>query len=618
MTWSLRRKLLVGYGLVLGLAAVVFGWALVNLLRLGAASEAILSENYRSIEAAEHMIDALERQDSGVLLFILGYEDEGVQQFQANESQFSQWFARAEDNVTIPGEADVIGAIDSSYAAYLVAFTSLLRTPASEAPPSRLRYHERLLPAFRAVRRPIAALRDLNEQTMVEASDRARGLAHTAVFSVAGVGLLTLLAGIALSLILSTRLVRPIRQMRAAAGRIAAGDYDVEVPAATSDELGTLAAQFNEMTDRLRAYRDLNVERIMAEQRKGDAIIESIDDGLVIVGADLMVQGMNPAAAEAFGVDAAEAVGKHLLEVVRRERLFEHVKATVAEGAAPALPEEQTFFSVRRDDQERHYQFVATPIRTSSDAMLGVILLLRDVTQLRELDRMKSEFVATASHELKTPLTSIGMSVGLLQERAREKLSEREQALLDAAAEDVDRLKRLVHDLLDLSKIEAGKIDLDFASVPVALLFDRALQSLQMQAEKQGVTLTADAPAALSEVRADPTKITWVLTNLISNALRYTDAGGHVTLSAERAGSKVHLAVTDDGAGIPYEHQAKIFDKFVQVQGVRSGGGSGLGLAICKEIVRAHGGSIWVDSVPGQGATFTFTLPVAEATDAGP
>ncbi len=295
--WTLRKKVLLGYGIVLLLAGVAFGWALVNLLRLGDASGAILSENYRSIIAADYMIDALERQDSGVLLYILGFEDEGVRQFRENQSEFSQWLARAEDNVTIPGEAVVLRSIDSSYTEYLVAFTRSLRGNGADGP-LRMRYHEELLPSFRAVRESVSALRLLKEETMAAASDRAGRVARTATWSVTFVGVLTLLFGLAFSLVLTNRLVRPIRRMREAAEHIAAGDYDVDVPADSSDELGLLAAQFNEMTDRLRAYRDLNVERIVAEQRKGEAIIESIHDGLVIVGADLVIQGMNPAAAE--------------------------------------------------------------------------------------------------------------------------------------------------------------------------------------------------------------------------------------------------------------------------------------------------------------------------------
>ena len=172
-------------------------------------------------------------------------------------------------------------------------------------------------------------------------------------------------------------------------------------------------------------------------------------------------------------------------------------------------------------------------------------------------------------------------------------------------------MKALVSDLLDLSKAEAGKITLKFQSVPVATLFESVEKIFASQLEMHGVALTAELSGKVPDVRADPTKMTWVLTNLVSNALRYVSRGGHISLVARTVGPHVHLSVRDDGPGIHPDDQPKIFEKFVQVQG-QEGGGSGLGLAICKEIVRAHGGLIWVDSALGQGSTFTFTLAVAQ------
>ena len=617
---SLRAKIVLGYGLVFLLAGVVIAWALANLVRLGAASDAILSENYRSIEAAEQMLDALERQDSAVLLTVLGEGDEGVRQFEANQGQFARALGRAEDNVTIPGEAAVIDSIGAAYTAYAAEFSDLLRGGAgaggaAEGGAAGRLYQDRMVPPFRATEAAVARLRDLNERTMVAASDRAGAVAGRAVRSVLAVGGVALALALGLSLAFAGRIVAPLRQMEAAAQRVAAGDLTAEVPAGGSDELGALAAQFNRMTARLRAYRTINVERLVVEERKGAAVIEAVDDGLVVVRADLVVDGMNPAAGEALGVDPRLAVGRPLAEVVSDEGVLETVRAAVAaagaEAAPPAEPAE-TFLNVERGGEARHYQPVATPVRTDDDALVGAILLLRDVTKLRELDRMKSEFVATASHELKTPLTSMGMSVGLLQERAAAKLSDRERELLDAAAEDVDRLKALVRDLLDLSKIEAGRVELDLAEVPVRLLVDRAVSGLRLQADEAGVALAVDVPDGLPDVVADPTRIVWVVTNLVANALRYTDRGGHVTVAAEAAGPHVEVSVADDGEGVPVEMQGRIFDKFVQVEGERAVGGSGLGLAISKELVHAHGGTIWVDSAPGEGATFTFTLPAAD------
>jgi NtrC-family two-component system sensor histidine kinase KinB len=218
----------------------------------------------------------------------------------------------------------------------------------------------------------------------------------------------------------------------------------------------------------------------------------------------------------------------------------------------------------------------------------------------------------TASHELKTPVQSLGMSIELLQEDAAEKLTDKQKQLLSAAHEEVQRLKSLLSDLLDLSKIEAGKVEMDFTRVPVRLLVEKAISVFKARAEEQEAELSSGVPEELADVRADANKITWVLTNLISNALRYVHRAGHIRLSAERVGQWVHLSVSDDGEGIPPEYQSRIFDKFVQVRSDRAVGGTGLGLAICKEIVRAHNGVIWVDSTPGKGSTFTFTLPVAE------
>jgi len=172
-------------------------------------------------------------------------------------------------------------------------------------------------------------------------------------------------------------------------------------------------------------------------------------------------------------------------------------------------------------------------------------------------------------------------------------------------------MKALVNDLLDLSKIEAGRIELEFESVSVQTIFDHVDEIFKNQMEMKQIRLKSELTGALPRIRADANKITWVLTNLISNAQRYVSKGGHIRLMASQIGPHVHLSVRDDGPGIPPEYQSKIFQKFVQVKG-QEAGGTGLGLAICKEIVRAHGGAIWVESLPGQGCTFTFTLPVAQ------
>jgi two-component system, NtrC family, sensor histidine kinase KinB len=266
---------------------------------------------------------------------------------------------------------------------------------------------------------------------------------------------------------------------------------------------------------------------------------------------------------------------------------------------------------IKAGERIQYFSYTLSPVETESGGFLGVVVLLRDITRMKELDQLKSEFVMSASHELRTPLTSIGMSVDLLLERANDKLDSREQLLLSTAREEIARLKALVNELLDLSRIEAGKIEMDFMNCSLETLFDKVATVFAAQAAEKNVELSVSLTGELPSVYADANKITWVLTNLIGNSLRYVETGGHVVLSAERAGSQVQVSVSDDGHGIPIEYQSRVFDKFVRVREENDSTGAGLGLAICKEIVRAHKGTIWVDSMPGKGCTFSFTLPAS-------
>jgi NtrC-family two-component system sensor histidine kinase KinB len=275
------------------------------------------------------------------------------------------------------------------------------------------------------------------------------------------------------------------------------------------------------------------------------------------------------------------------------------------------MGEGEDILTIKTGEESRHYQVSIVPMKTSSGEIPGVVLLLRDITRLRELDRLKSEFVMTASHELRTPLTGINMAVKLLRESASAKLTDQERTMLEACHGEVQRLRALADDLLDLSKIEAGKLELEFQPVQPRLLGDQALSVIKPQAEAKGIALSLEVPQDLPEVTADAHKIVWVLVNLLANAVRYTDTGGHIRVAGELVGKQVHFSVIDDGEGIPLEVQPRIFDKFVHGKPRDGDGGSGLGLAISKELIKAHRGAIWVDSTPGQGSTFTFTLPVA-------
>ncbi len=607
---SLKNKILAGYGTAFLLVGLVVVWTVANLVSIGRTSEAILRENYKSILAAENMIDALERQDSAILLIYLGSVEKGTAQFRGNETLFLEWLTRAKDNITIPGEAELIEAIASDYAVYRRQFFTWTdgRDSAARLSPSSL-YQETIYPLFIKVRDACKSLRRLNEETMYTASVTAGNAARRAFWSTSIIAASALIAALIFSLLLAEKIVRPIRRFMEASRKISSGDYGVEVSVDTDDELGRLAGEFNKMAARLLHYHEMNIEQIIAEKNKGEAILSSIADGLVVFDPGLKVTGINPAARRILGLTAADTTALPCADILPGSAVCGLIRETVEAGAPPGVPDEERIAVLPADGGSRHYLYSVTAVRGRDRKLTGIVLLLRDVTRLREVERLKSDFVTAASHELRTPLTSLGMSIDLLLEHADSAFPEKDQDLLQAAHEEVHRMKALVNDLLDLSKMEAGRIDMAFENVQVSVLFDHVRTIFKGQLDIKNVVLTAKTPPTLPKVRADANKITWVLSNLISNALRYVDHGGHIELAADRIGPHVHLSVHDDGPGIEPSYHTRIFQKFVQVEG-RESGGTGLGLAICKEIVRAHGGTIWVESSSGKGSTFTFTLPI--------
>jgi NtrC-family two-component system sensor histidine kinase KinB len=228
------------------------------------------------------------------------------------------------------------------------------------------------------------------------------------------------------------------------------------------------------------------------------------------------------------------------------------------------------------------------------------------------LETMKSEFIATVSHELRTPITSLGMEVDILHKEVLGSVNEAQKKVLISAKDDVERLRKLVKDLLDLSRLESGRYTLKKEWVQIERLVGESVRSMQLQFNEKNIAIDVKIPPALPAVMVDPHQYTWVITNLLSNALRHTTPGGSVVFTAERGESELLISIADTGEGIPKEYQDTIFEKFVQVKGVSqtTPGSVGLGLAIAREVVEEHGGKIWVQSTVGVGSTFSFTIPL--------
>jgi signal transduction histidine kinase len=273
----------------------------------------------------------------------------------------------------------------------------------------------------------------------------------------------------------------------------------------------------------------------------------------------------------------------------------------------------------QRGDRVATYRPKLTRILDSEGFLYGVLMLLQDVTQFTELDRMKSDFIATLAHEFRTPVTSINMSVDILNQGLLGPLNERQKELIMSAREDCFRLSKLARELLQLSKLESGRVALRNEELDLRTLIDATLRPLLVQFGEKGVRLVTDVPENLPRIVADEQQMTWVITNLVTNALKYTDAGGSVALRVRAGDADVQFEVEDTGVGIPREHLESIFDKFVQVRRTNDAtpGSVGLGLSIAKEIVEMYGGRIAVRSDVGKGSVFTVRLPLGSLPAAG-
>ena len=608
----LKQKILVGYGIVFAFLTAAAIWAIINLVFLGDSATIIYSENYRSILAAENMIDAVERQDSGMLLMFLDKTHKGITAFRENEAEFLKWLARAKDNVSLKGEAKLVQDIETDYNSYRQEFSSLTDFPNTNRQTLRSSfqtYLQTIYPLFMKVRQNCIQLRLTNEKYMYNAGKRADLVSKRAVWVTATVTIITVIFALIFSLSLMESIVTSIRNFSDAVRRIAAMDFKIHLPVIRKDELGNLAAEFTQMATILDQTLNNNLHQLNSEKNKGEAILACVEDGLIIFDTHLKVINVNPAAKRMLDLKIPETSHFKCSDILKDSSICKLISQIIESGEHPNIPDEQRMITLSKGEQFRHYLFSIAIIYGKESELDGIVLLLRDVTRSKEVERLKNEFILAASHELHTPLTSLGLSIDVLKEHVIEHLGDKEKEFFHAAREEVNRMKALVADLLDLSKIESGRIAIEYDSVSVNTLFEHVQKIFKSQLDRKGVTLSGNLNSDLPNIRADANKITWVLSNLISNALRYVDDGGHILFMANLIGPQIHMSVQDNGPGIPLNYQSKIFQKYVQVKGQESSG-AGLGLAICKEIVRAHGGGIWVESMPGKGSTFTFTLPV--------
>jgi signal transduction histidine kinase len=605
---TLRTKLTLGF---LPLLAILIGlglWAIVMFYGLGGSIDVILRENYRSVLAVERMKEALERMDSGCMFEISGRDEKARTQFDKSKVEFEKNLAVEQSNITIDGEKDLVEELTAEYGNYGKLAAQYFNNQSATAAERSEFYFSRLLPTFEKIKHVEDAILDMNQRNMEQMNQKALRDSSTSRRLMIAALLVAVVLAIASAGVLTRLILGPIDAVTHAARALSQGNVDQVVPASARDELGELGQAFNTMARTIREYRESGTLRLLRAQRTTQATINSFPDPVVVVDLQGNVERANPAAQRLL--QAIPADQGTPLPWEAPASLKPHLES-VLQGQADYLPLslDQAVF-LRDGNQDRYFLPRVLRIRSDAGEILGAAIVLSDVTKLQLVDQLKSDMIATVSHELKTPLTSLQMVVHLLLEEAVGPLTPKQVEILVAARQDSDRLLAIINDLLDLTRIEQGRLALDQQPVLAVDLVQEALERFRSQAEDHGIVLSTQLDAPSSLVVVDKERVEHVFDNLLANALRHTPRGGRITLRVASENGSVRFSVEDNGEGIPKEYLSRIFERFFRAPGATSSTGAGLGLAIAREIVVGHGGQIDVKSELGHGTTFTFRLPM--------
>ena len=604
----LRTKLLLSQapiGAVLALVGLIAIWTVTSLTK---DSGEILNQSYRTVLTLQRMTEAVERIDGAALLILAGEVEMGMLQTRAYTAVFEQALRDQLQSPRPSSEDSSLQALTQRWLEWQILFQDFLAADSNEA--RRQRYFSEMEPCVAEIRRTAGQVLALNQDDLLRKNDEIERTGARATGLMVATAIAAFALGTYLSIILTSRLLRPLRALGEAARRIGAGDMKARASVASMDEIGKLSQDFNQMAKRIEDYRQSSLGELLQAQLALMSAIDSLPDPVLVVGIDGQVTTVNVAAADILGMPANVAGRDPLANVTPAivatiDDLAEHVLSGKGPVAAKSFGEAMR---VSRGNEEFFLLPRATPVYEAGAGIVGGTIVFQDVTRLRLFDDIKNDMMATVAHEFRAPLTSLRMGIHLCIEEAAGPITEKQADLLHAARTECERLESMIDDLLDLSRLESGRIVLSIAPVPILTVIEPVVEIVQSQADARDIRLDLDVPPILDDGMIDPVRLTNVLRNLIDNAIRFTPNGGRVTIRARSEGDHLKISITDQGPGIDPKYHPRLFDKFFRIPGVESQG-AGLGLSIAREIVRSHGGEIGVTSEPGRGSTFWFTVP---------
>lgn len=610
MMKSLKSKLSSIYLCLVLITAIVGSVSVFNLYELSRSINGLMTANYKSINAANNMLAANDLQDHAVLVYINIDKQKGIDIFSDNNSVFTKWFDIENHNITESGESNLVNNIGTYYAQYMKSFLQLQDIRSAQGIDQAVGYYNSTIAIeFSKLKQELKALSQLNEKAMFKSKDRANQNSKQSMYIILALTSITILGGFLAARFLTNRFLKPIYSLTETMKLVRAGDLNQQATITSKDEVGELATEFNNMTKRLLQFEKSTLGSLMSEKNQFTAVVKNISDPLIVMDNSYKITIMNKACEIFFDISQEDAVKKHFLEWIRNGELFDFISGEFRSDEE----RKEKIILVKSKDEEYYLNVVATTVKDIENNLTGIIVLFQNVTALKKLEKIRTDFMATISHEFKTPLTSVMLGTDLLLNNEMGELNDDQRSITVALKEDCDRLSELVNDIMELTKLESDKAIYKIGPCSIVRIIESTFKQFKQIADSKSIDLEFDADEDLPKVNADFEKIHWVLNNIVSNALKYTNAGDSIFVGASVNDNKVVVSVKDTGIGIPDEYKENIFEKFFQVKGndleIR---GTGLGLSVAKEIIEAHGGKIWCESNIDSGSTFCFTLELSK------
>ena len=565
----IKTKLTLGLGLLFTLIIFLGGIGAVYIHFLKLDTRNILHDNYNSLLYAKSMLRALDKSGDGRL------------------AQFEEQLKNQEGNATEVGEKEMNSTLRNYFETY---------KKNGQRQEDVVQIREWLIEVMEMNMQAIALKSELANKTAVQA---------TIWIAIAGTACFVIALGLLINL--PSNIADPIQKLTASIKQIASSNYKERVFLDKDDEFGALAQSFNTMAQKLEEYNSSHLAKLMRQKKRIEALINNMSDVVIGLDENMQVIFVNEEACKVLGLEEDEMVGKNSKDLALYNDLM---RLLLKEMSLEQVEKEP--LKIIHNDKENYFdkQFLPieiTPTGEEFKELVGHVIILKNITEFKELDAAKTRFIATVSHEFKTPISSMKMSLQLLKNERIGTLNDEQNTLIDSIQDDAGRLLKITSELLNLTQIESGKIAMNKQLCLVSEMVQDAVEANHSQAEQKRITLEVKLPEVLQPVEVDGEKTTWVLTNLIANAINYSHESSVVQITVEQQEQETIIKVKDEGMGIPPEYLNKVFDRYFRVPGTHKEG-TGLGLAISKEIIEAQQGTITVHSEYGVGSEFVLLL----------